>query len=190
MAAKSPVGVRASFWEATGGTVMVEAAFFIPVILFLLLAGADLARITQVSTEIDHAAAVIANEIAQAEVLTAGDMDTALLAAEKIIAAPGLSEQLSLRAQGFRISTAAGLETLWTEDRATDGAACLSAPPALTEPGADETAARAVNYYIVIDLCATPRPTFFLSGLLPAADVVLHGRALAIAATPAIRNRE
>jgi hypothetical protein len=167
---------------------MIEAAFFIPVIMFLLLAAADLAHIVQLTRGVDRAAAFLADDLAQRPVLAEGDFDTALLAAGKVIGQTGFPALLSLETRGIRLHPLEAQETLWTEARTNGAEACVLSGPGFTASAPAERQSAAINYFVVVDLCAKPASGFFLSGLLSVADFRVHGRAISVGRTVAVRG--
>ena len=188
MAVKAVTRPFLAIGRAENGTVMIEAAFFIPAIMLLLLAGADLARVVQLTRGVDRAAALLADDLSQRDALAEGDVDAALAAADNLIGASGFPAQISLSVKALRLHPLQGEETLWTRSRSTDAVDCVPDITGLSVPDSAASGSAAINYLIQIDLCAEPVTDFFLSGVLSLSGVTLHGRALSLGRSPAVRG--
>lgn len=86
----APGNLRAlwrKLWRDRSGVAMIEFAAFLPVLVLVLLGGVDLARFIIVNQKMDRVAAGMGDLVAQAQTLTAAQLND-IYAATKYIATP------------------------------------------------------------------------------------------------------
>ncbi|PHQ69879.1 MAG: hypothetical protein COB93_06905 [Sneathiella sp.] len=172
------------------GNVMVEAALFIPVIMFLLFAGVDLVRFVQMTFQADRAAGVLADQFAQQRSFTESDFVNAAQVAHKIVDGAGLASVVSVQISSLRVHPVDASEILWSRAATTGASACLSPSSGFTSPSASANGSAKINYFVMVSVCAEPSPTFFFSSLLSMADLTMQGHAASVARYPAVRSLE
>ena len=69
-----------------GGTVMVEFAIILPILMFVMLAGVDLVRFAMLQQKLNRAAVTMADLVSQYAVITTTHKDQIFLAMEHVIA--------------------------------------------------------------------------------------------------------
>lgn len=158
---------------------MIELALFIPVLMLILLGGADLVRLVILQNKTEAAAAVIASSLATAPALESTDFTSALILAKSLTNEESVA--ISIRASRTSMN---GHTQLWQQNLGET--ACSSNTASL--PSAAATSAAALN--LDVALCVTPTADFYLSGLLASAapsfsaNVMAIGSSLALRATP------
>ncbi|WP_288902084.1 hypothetical protein [uncultured Sneathiella sp.] len=160
------------------GSVMVEVALFVPAILFLLLAGATLANIVQLSRNADRAAIVLADDFSQKAALAEGDFDIALAAMTDLIEWNGSEGTSRLNVTAIELHPDNGATFLWSRSRGEDGGNCTESNPVFTSPEGNIEGAGSL-YLVQVDICATPGAGFFLASALSVMDFSVHARAIA-----------
>jgi Flp pilus assembly protein TadG len=77
--------LRRGFFADRRGTVMVEFAIALPILMFVMLAGVDLVRFAMLQQKLNRAAVTIADLVSQYQTISTTQLDQIFLAMEHII---------------------------------------------------------------------------------------------------------
>ena len=157
-----------SFVKNTQGSLMVEAAITLPVLVLLLFGAMDVTRFIHAVHKSDIAVDAIANALRDDTEITNEDAVRLLLTAENNMSFKEYFPALELIIEGIRIRPNGTVEKVWVVSETLPETSCnttnFGAMPANSNP----------NGYIPhqdllrVKLCAVFSDDFFLSSIIPA----------------------
>jgi Flp pilus assembly protein TadG len=121
------------FISDRSGNALIETAFAMPILLVIILGGAEISRYVLLHQKLDRVAASIGDLVAQAETISATDIDNLFAAAKFVVKPFELSNQGTVIVSSIGASDGNPAKVNWQRS----GAGTLSAPSEIGASGAN-----------------------------------------------------
>ncbi|MEH6475785.1 MAG: TadE/TadG family type IV pilus assembly protein [Sneathiella sp.] len=172
------------------GSVLVETALILPFIFLLIFVGVDLVRLIELTSRVNQSSAVIANNLGRQAQIDDAEIFNSLALAYQVMGNNRAESSLSLKISAISIQRTKGTAVLWARLLSEEAETCGSNTPDFSEPSTQFQESKAINFFVVVDLCVVPKKAFYISHLHLANAMHLRSLSIYIAAHPAIRTIE
>ncbi len=158
-----------------------------PIIVVILIATHDLARLGQLSDRANKSAQFAVEHFSQAAVLSEKSILDTALALEKITMEHPYVARTVLSVMAIEVHGQNGQKVIWTRTHPDNAGSCSSDPHQFEFFSSDEENMTGIHYFYQLDLCLEAQEALFLSGLSFLEDEI-RGTAILLARSPAIRQ--
>ncbi len=176
-----------SLLRCSSGSIAVEIALIVPVIMFLLYVTVDLYRLHQLSSRIGQAAELIADHFSQEEILSDQMITGALGASRNISSEHFYGGEASLTITAIRIHSENDQILLWTRQSLVSSEPCQTKIYEITAPLPEINMPAVIQFFYQVDLCVEVDSSFIFSGLTNLVPRIRR-TAIALARTSAVRQ--
>ncbi|MEH6402680.1 MAG: TadE/TadG family type IV pilus assembly protein [Sneathiella sp.] len=155
------------FRHAENGSVMVELAFALPILVLLLFGGFDAGRYLQLIQRADQAAMASVDALIDDPEFSSEDLLNTLAMAKRNLAFGGEEPDVKISITSYILSPEGASEVYFDQSEGTVPVSCNALDPAPHYTAAFVDPAAPHQYYFRVKLCVVAPDTFFLSNFLP-----------------------
>jgi TadE-like protein len=166
---------------------MVETALILPLFFLLIYAGIDLVRLVALTGQVNQSSAVISGILAREEYIDEVELSDSLKLASQILSLENTENSLALGITAISSHPRLGTVVLWKRSYSDEGGSCNTQNPEFNTSAVEAKESEKIGFLIVVNLCAIPAETFFLSQLYLALDLRLSSQSVSMALHPAVR---
>jgi len=156
-----------SFYMCTQGSLMIEVAVALPVLVLLLFGGFDLVRYVQAVGKVDMAVSSIAAELRDTDEIVVTIVPEIIAAAESTLSFGELAPTVSIVIEAITLDPHGNSITATLINNPSTLNACTDPLGLAALPVAREQEFAPNQYLVVVKLCADYGTNFFLSSLIP-----------------------
>jgi len=149
------------------GSIAVETAIALPVLLLMLFGGADITRYIQAMHRLDAATALIADGIGNRAVIDGALIEQVKRAALGVVAFNNNPAHLDIVVGAGRLWSGGQYQEMWTISSADAAANCRLAPQSYGYENPESDPYFPSQYLFDIQVCSYLEDSFFLSALIP-----------------------
>lgn len=171
------------------GSIAVEIAVIIPIMVLILLATYDLVRIIQLSNRAEAAAHLAADNLSRSDILNEETIQETAFAVQQMLDEQFQTAQMFLSVTAIEVHGRMSQKILWSRSVPAGAALCTSAPYPFAQTMAEAEDAADIQFFYQLDVCLVAEEVTFSSGL-PFLEQLVRGSAILLSASPAIREIE